>query len=1137
MNAAHSLRRGVAVAAALYLAVLGLLLLPGPATAQIVDYTLLLVTLAPPSQPAQDSPSGLRSPGERGVTRVWSAVEELPSLGRKHSKEICVSLPSAPSVGGVCSMTADELVAASRQAPKPPAGAPDPRFDVGQGAANAFSRMGSALSGLLDRPARPVPMRAADLAKAATGDFLSGHLESALDKAKQMLDASLSNRETAVSLGMIGRFCTALGRPEKADGVLDKALGITRAEGADGIKATAHILEAEGQLYRQQGKYEAAANAFKEALAIHQADEHDKRDVARILNQMALVSEETGDQAAALSLYERGIALARGATGPNDPELATMLANLGGLRRRQGQFGSAEDALKEALAVEERAGKGAGFGIAAIHNQWGLLEFDRGNYDKADQEFAKAAAIAETYSTPSNELSLAMIYNNLALLDRDRGDGEKALQLLRLSAEKLTHVGEDLTDLGATNTPRDATLLDNFADTYAIQGDMDCAEKFYNSADRIWEKLGPAHQDSIRAKVGLAGLKRKRGDLSAAEGLLQTALDRLEQRLGPDHPEVARTRNNLAEVLRVTGREDRSEQLYKAAASRLEQTLGHWHPDVATVLFNEAVLDWQRGAIADAVQLAGDAARRHEHSAGVVLGYGSEEQKRAFAQTLAGETAAVISLQAAARNDPAARTLALDAVIQRKGRVLDEASAIVSVSVRQSETDAETRSLLDEWRRQRTLLPALLLHEDHPGDSAKTEDRIYQIEQQLSRRNATGGPVTEPANVAQVRGHIPDAAALIEFAVYTPFAPKARETIPARYAAFVLRATGEPAFVDLGEAAAIDAIVDQLHEAMVYPDYSMDSVKQVFVGGLSDKLIAPLRGHLENARLLLIVPDGQLNLLSFAQLQDADRQFLIQRYELAYLASSRDLVRIPAPRRSPGVSVIVADPDYGQPGDTQSTSNTCPFPQLPETRTQASAIANLLPERAQVLVGGEATKEAVRAVQGPRILHLATHGFFADLARCGASNGTQLDKHQSTITASLLRSGLALAKANQPEKDGVLTAIEAASLDLQGTKLVVMSACDTGRGTVENGEGVLGLRRALTIAGAEAQLMSLWMVNKDATGRLIVDYYRRLVRGAGRAEALRAAQLDMITGGDRWAQPWYWAAFIPIGVWTPLGGI
>jgi tetratricopeptide (TPR) repeat protein len=517
MSAAHSVRCDIAVAAALYLAVLGLLLLPGPATAQIVDYALLLTTLAPPSQPAQDSPSGLRSPGERGVTRVWSAVEQRPSLGRKHSKEICLSLPSAPPAGGVCSMTADELLAASRQAPKPPAGAPNSLSDAGRGLANAFSRMESALSGKLDRPATPVPMRAADLAKAATGDFVSGHLESALDKAKQMLDASLSNRETAVSLGMIGRFCTALGRPEKADGFLDKALRITRGVGADGIKATAHILDAEGQLYRQQGKYEAAAGAFKEALAIHQADERDKRDVARTLNQMALVSEETGDQAAALSLYERGIALAREATGPNDPELATMLANLGGLRRRQGQFGSAEgsaeNALKEALAVEERAGKSAGFGIAAIHNQWGLLEFDRGNYDKADQEFAKAVAIAETYPTPSNELLLAMIYNNLALLDRDRGDGEKALQLLRLSAEKLAHVGEDLTDLGATKTPRDATLLDNLADTYAIQGDMDCAEKSYNSADKIWEKLGPAHQDSIRTKVSLAGLKRERGDL------------------------------------------------------------------------------------------------------------------------------------------------------------------------------------------------------------------------------------------------------------------------------------------------------------------------------------------------------------------------------------------------------------------------------------------------------------------------------------------------------------------------------------------------------------------------------------------------------------------------------------------------
>jgi CHAT domain-containing protein len=152
------------------------------------------------------------------------------------------------------------------------------------------------------------------------------------------------------------------------------------------------------------------------------------------------------------------------------------------------------------------------------------------------------------------------------------------------------------------------------------------------------------------------------------------------------------------------------------------------------------------------------------------------------------------------------------------------------------------------------------------------------------------------------------------------------------------------------------------------------------------------------------------------------------------------------------------------------------------------------------------------------------------------SNDNRPSERRDTIASSLLRSGLALAEANQSDKHGLLTALEAAGLDLRGTQLVVMSACDTGLGTVENGEGVLGLRRALTIAGAEAQLMRLWKVDDEATGELIADYYRRLVNGAGRAEALRAAQLGMIRSG-RWSDPRFWAAFIPVGAWTPLSGM
>jgi len=137
----------------------------------------------------------------------------------------------------------------------------------------------------------------------------------------------------------------------------------------------------------------------------------------------------------------------------------------------------------------------------------------------------------------------------------------------------------------------------------------------------------------------------------------------------------------------------------------------------------------------------------------------------------------------------------------------------------------------------------------------------------------------------------------------------------------------------------------------------------------------------------------------------------------------------------------------------------------------------------------------------------------------------------------LLRSGLALAGANLRRSgdndDGILTAAEAAQLDLRGTQLVVLSACETGLGDVQQGEGVYGLRRALVLAGAQAQLVSLWKVADAKTQALMVDYYERLLKGEGRSAALREAQLAMIANPAT-QHPYYWAAFVPIGNWTPL---
>jgi CHAT domain-containing protein len=155
------------------------------------------------------------------------------------------------------------------------------------------------------------------------------------------------------------------------------------------------------------------------------------------------------------------------------------------------------------------------------------------------------------------------------------------------------------------------------------------------------------------------------------------------------------------------------------------------------------------------------------------------------------------------------------------------------------------------------------------------------------------------------------------------------------------------------------------------------------------------------------------------------------------------------------------------------------------------------------------------------------------------NNARNLALNQSSINLinPLLRSGLGLAGANikSENNDGILTALEAAGLNLWATKLVVLSACDAGIGEVKNGDGVYGLRRALVLAGSETQVMSLWPVSDLGTKELMMGFYRNLKAGMGRSGALRDVQLRMIADPKR-EHPFYWASFILSGEWANLEG-
>ena len=379
---------------------------------------------------------------------------------------------------------------------------------------------------------------------------------------------------------------------------------------------------------------------------------------------------------------------------------------------------------------------------------------------------------------------------------------------------------------------------------------------------------------------------------------------------------------------------------------------------------------------------------------------------------------------------------------------------------------------------------------------------------------------------SRVQERVPPGAVLLEMVKFRPIDPKAPDAKrPERYGTYIVRAGADPDYVDFGDAVPLEKLVGEFRAALASPE--RPGARELG-RRLDEAIMQPVRSKLGAATTLYVAPEGSLNLVPLAALVDESGRYLIERYSINYLASGRDLLYLgrAEPARSP--ALIIADPAFDQkpssapaPAGTQTRSRdfrSTKYERLPGTAAEADVLKKVIAD-ASVLTGTAATETAAKKVAGPRILHIATHGFF-------------LQDLPGESEDPMLRSGLVFAGVNasspSASDDGVLTALEASNLDLRGTKLVVLSACETGLGEVRNGEGVFGLRRAFVVAGAETLLMSLWQVADDATKDLMTSYYSRLSKGESRADALRQAQLAMLKD-EKTKQPFFWAAFISSG--------
>jgi CHAT domain-containing protein len=910
-------------------------------------------------------------------------------------------------------------------------------------------------------------------------------------------------------------------------------LEVTQAEGwrRETVKLNRRGLE----LFNS-GRYREAQDPWGQALELFQklypkaTHPNGHRDLATSLNDLGIVQYSLGDYAAAQKSHEEALAIRRKVLFKDHPDIAVSLNNLGNVQADLRDYEGARKSYEEALAITRKALPKDHPDIARSLINLGSMLVDLRDYAAARQSFEEALAIYRK-ALPKDHPDIASSLNNLGIVQQNLRDYAAARQsheeALAIRRKALTKDHRDIAmSLGNLGIVQSGLL--NYA----------AARKSQDEALAIYRKALPKdHPAIVRSLNNLGNVQANLRDYAAARKSHEEALAIRRKALPKDHPDIAISLVNLGHLDCI------SENINRETVARLTE---------ATDLFQANQL---RLAFAQAEQEQLATAAHSHFSVNLLL-------------------TATLTTQADLDS-------AYDWVVRVKGSVTAQ-----QLWTRQArdEADPDTTRLLTRLRQVTGQLVGLSVtgSQDVVALMRSLSDERAALERQLSERSQVFRAFQARARIgsSEVRAALPEDVALVDLVEYTYVSPPIKGqngvTNEDRVLAFVVR-RGQKTVdaVPLGSSKVLAELIDRWR--------SSHGAGKAPLGGTPDpgaelrkRLWEPLEKHLVGIKVVLVSPDGPLHGLPWAALPGAAKgTFLIHDHAFAVVPVPQllpDLLRGGTHRPADAASLVIGNIDFDALTDSPAELKPVNrFQPLPGTKAEAAAVHDLFRKAfadrpAELLTGKGATKEAFisRATKCSHLL-VATHGFFLPDPERKESSGQRsplealLFRRDLAMTNPALRSGLAFAGANRTalgRGDAFLTAFEVSVLDLNRVDLAVLSACETGLGKVEDGEGVLGLQRAFQVAGARTTVTSLWNVPDAATQALMTRFHRNLwekkdATPLGKLAALREAQLWLIKDGPKNPEllrgglvrpdlkskegdsvsPFYWAAFVLSGDW------
>jgi len=896
------------------------------------------------------------------------------------------------------------------------------------------------------------------------------------------------------------------------------------------------------------------------------------------LAKLARIHTELGRHTEAEKLLKEGVDEALKKHGETSPFTAAAMANLGEFYHRTEKLELAEEFARKVLTIRQKQAENNPIALINALKNLGIILTFRGQYAKAETIYLAVLKEMESrYEAGDPRIAevltrLGSLYMRISLYDKAEKQYQRALAIREsFFGKDKGIVAQSLTDLGNIAMRRE---------------EYDKAEKLFLQAIDIFERT--IAKDCLQLAHPLNSLAVLRAEAKGAVELeLYQRIEKIyAKHRGPDDTDALTSLLNLGLGYKAAKRPGDADPMLRKCVAGLTRRLGASHPNTVLAMHHLATNSYALGKVDEARELM-DKVRRHTRSyvTSVLPSLTPELQRQFLHSTDNGVAYFAFSIAMANAKDQDMATASAAWLANSKGTIHEVQSISAQLAkVGDSPSATKLRKLHEELTQ--------LSISDAGAKDAETGKRREALSGEIHKLEfvlrESGSRVVESltyVELADIRKKLTDKSVLIDItqcAELNVNGKKGEKNYhPAHYVAWVTPKTGAVKVVDLGEADVIDKLVAAARKDLNAAEKTIindgepiaEKKTRAVLLAVAEKALHPILKEIGDANELIISPDGSLWLMPWSAMPLPNGKYAVESFRIRNVVSGRDLV-LANSKVKPSSPIIIADPDYDldpadaakeaklmlgnkTPGgaDTRGLLKTLNLGQVQrlqgtavEAKFVAPSLEKWLNAAPRVLTDKQALKSVVKTAKGPEALIISTHGFFQPDQEVEANDSAGLVtslKRDVKVAGNqpyqdpLTRCGLLFAACNTQKNntgpvvdDGLLTGLEVVNCDFRGTKLVVLSACETGLGDVKNGEGVAGLRQAFQLAGAETIIATLWQIPDTASAKLVVAFFDYLAKGTGRSEGLQAAQRDIIaTRRDlkNAAHPYYWAGFTVTG--------